>query len=161
MSQNTLHRNIGIALILAESTHVFCCVLPTVVTILSLMASAGAILPIPLFLLDIHEFLHAYEMPMILFSGVVLLMGWGLYLASRATTCEKPHCGPHETVCAGKKDRTRLVLGIASVLFVMNLTVYITLHRGNEDLLPASQVYIDNKHTHNDEASLGAKSKSE
>lgn len=147
MSQDTMHRNIGIAIILAESTHVFCCVLPTLVTILSVMASAGTIIPIPFFLLDIHEFLHAYEMPVIAFSGAVLALGWGLYLTSLITSCEKPHCEPHETVCAGKKDRTRLVLAVATVLFMVNVTVYFTLHRGNEDLLRHGNVHEHN-HEH-------------
>ncbi len=147
MSQDTLHRNIGIAIILAESTHVFCCVLPTLVTIISIMASVGAIIPIPLFLLDIHEFLHEYELPVIAFSGAVLALGWGLYLASRVTVCEKPHCEPHETVCAGKKDRTRWVLAVATALFIVNITIYFTLHRGNEDLLPHGHAH-EQHHEH-------------
>ena len=135
MLQKTLHRNIGIALILSETTHVFCCVLPTVVTVLSLLASAGAAVPIPLFLLDVHEFLHAYEVPVIIGSGALLGLSWGLYGAARRTNCEKPHCETHEMACPRQKDRTRRVLMIATILFAANVTVYLTLHRGNEGML--------------------------
>lgn len=132
-----LQRPLLWTVLLAESTHIFCCVLPTVITVLAVLASFGTVAQMPVFLLDIHELLHEYEVPVILFSGSVLLVGWGIYALSRQIECQKSHCEPHETICAPAKDHTRWVLVAATILFMINITVYVTLHRGSEDLLRA------------------------
>lgn len=147
-SHDKLHRNIGMAIILAECTHVFCCVLPTVVTLLSVLASVGTFIQVPVFLLDIHEFLHAYEIPVITFSGVMLVLGWVLYVVARRIECARPHCEPHETVCAPAKNNTKTILAVASVLFVVNVFVYFTFHRGTEGLLHAQAVEAHHHHEH-------------
>lgn len=134
-SQDKLQRNIALTIIMAESTHIFCCVLPTVVTVLALLSSLGAVTQVPVFMLDLHEILHAYEVPVIVFSGVMLVLGWVMYGVSRQIECQKQHCEPHETVCASRKNNTGLILTVASVLFVVNVTVYFTLHRGSQELL--------------------------
>lgn len=136
ISPQKLQRNIAFAIIMAESTHIFCCILPTVVTVLSVLASLGAVTQVPIFMLDIHEALHHYEIPIITFSGAMLMLGWALYALSRRIDCRKPHCEPHENdTCTPQKNGTRTVLAIASLLFVVNIVVYFTLHRGSEDLL--------------------------
>jgi hypothetical protein len=62
-------RSIAWSIILAESTHVFCCVLPTVVTVMAVLASFGAMTQMPVFILDLHAALHGYEVPVIIFSA--------------------------------------------------------------------------------------------
>lgn len=141
-----LHRNIGLAIILAECTHVFCCVLPTIVTVVGLLSSISAVVQVPVFLLDIHEFLHAYEIPVIAFSGVMLVLGWVLYGVARHIECARPHCEPHETVCAPAKHNTHWILVIASVLFMANIVVYFTLHRESAEMLHTQAVEAHEHH---------------
>jgi hypothetical protein len=145
-----LQRSLLWAVLLAESTHVFCCVLPTLVTVMALMASVGAMAQLPAFILDIHDLLHAYEIPVIIFSGLTLLLGWGVYGLARRIECQKDHCEPHETTCAPAKNNTHVVLMVASVLFLVNVTVYWTLHRRSEDLLHAAgaQAHHHDDHGH-------------
>ena len=140
ISPEKLQRNIAFSVILAESTHVFCCVLPTIVTLLSVLSSLGVVTQVPVLMLDIHEMLHHYEIPIIAFSGAMLILGWVLYGISRKIECAKPHCEPHETVCTPHKNNTKLVLAIASVLFLVNITVYFTVHVRLEGQLHQAEI---------------------
>lgn len=116
------------AVILSESSHVFCCVLPTLFSVLSLMAGAGVISVMPGFMVEIHEVLHGYELPMIFVSAFILAVGWGLHWYSRSIDCHDTGCG--HGPCDTKKDNTHLLLLGASVLFLINVTVYGVFHRG-------------------------------
>lgn len=115
------------AVLLSESSHVFCCVLPTVFSVLSLLSGAGMISVMPAFVSNMHETLHHYELPMIGASAAILLLGWGLHLYSQKIDCHDTGCahGP----CEGKKNKTHLLLMIASLLFVANVSVYALFHR--------------------------------
>jgi hypothetical protein len=143
-----LHRNIGWAIVLAECTHVFCCVLPTVVTVIGVLSSVSTVIQVPVFLLDIHEFLHAYEIPVIAFSGAMLGLGWILYVVARRIECARPHCEPHDTVCAPAKRNTHWVLIAASVLFLVNIVVYGSLHQESADLLHEQAVHAHEHQEH-------------
>lgn len=134
MSSRTqkFQRNLALAVIASESTHVFCCVIPTIVTLISVLASAGVISQVPVFMLDFHEILHHYEIPIIAGSGFMLVLGWILYAISRRIECQKPHCEPHETVCGPQKNNSRAVLIGATLIFILNITVYLTVHVGLE-----------------------------
>ena len=123
-----LHRHIGWAVILTEVSHVFCCVLPTIVTLISVLASMGVAIQVPVLMLDLHDFLHHYEVGIIMLSGVMLAVGWALYMFSRRIECMKSHCEPHETVCAPQKNNTHTVLVVASVVFLINVSVYTFVH---------------------------------
>lgn len=117
-------------LVLSESTHVFCCVLPTLVSIISLLAGAGALTFIPSNLLDVHDLLHHWEVPMIIFSGVLLVLGWGLYGLSQKLNCvQDAHCC--HTPCAPKKSKTFKIMVAATVLFVFNVIIYFAFHSGH------------------------------
>ena len=116
-------------IVLSESTHVFCCVLPTLVSILSLVMGMGALSFLPGFILELHEVLHAYEVPMILFSGVTLALGWGLHAYSRRLDCATDVCCSHEP-CAPKKNNTFKIMIVASILFAFNIVVYFVFHYG-------------------------------
>lgn len=123
-----LQHRIAWTVILAESSHVFCCVLPTIVTLISLLSSVGLIAQVPVVILDIHEALHAYEIPIIAFSGGMMVLGWILYAISRYIECAVPHCEPHETVCTPQKSNAHIILTVASIIFLINITVYFTVH---------------------------------
>ena len=121
------------AVILSETSHVFCCVLPTVISVISLIAGAGLISALPGPVLAVHDMLHAYEIPMIAFSAFILLSGWGLHALSTRLDCRGTGCS-HEP-CAPEKSRTRTVLVVATVLFFCNLSVYLMFHAGHNDML--------------------------
>lgn len=116
-------------LILSESTHIFCCVLPTIVSIISLLAGAGALSFIPSSILDLHDLLHHWEVPMIIFSGALLAIGWGLHMLSERLNCatESTCChGP----CAPKKTLTFKIMVAATALFFFNIVIYFMFHAG-------------------------------
>ncbi len=116
------------ALILSEASHIFCCVLPTLFSVLSLLSGVGLVSVMPAGLERLHGVLHDWEAPMIAVSAVVLAAGWGLYYYSKKINCHDTGCchGP----CEPKKNKVHLVLQIATVLFVVNVLVYAGLHRG-------------------------------
>ena len=116
-------------IVASESTHVFCCVLPTLVSVISLIAGMSALSFLPGFILEIHETLHAYEVPTIAFSGLMLAVGWGLHNYSRKLDCADDSCCAHES-CAPKKDHTFMIMVGATVLFAFNILVYFTFHYG-------------------------------
>lgn len=119
------------SIIISESMHVFCCVLPTLVSVISLLAGVGALSFLPGSILHLHDILHRWEIPMIALSGAILTMGWMLYIASRRIDCHD-EAGCTHGPCAPKKNMTFKVMVFATVLFAFNLTVYFCLHYGHE-----------------------------
>lgn len=119
------------ALVLSESTHVFCCVLPTLVSIISLLAGAGALSFIPSGILDLHDLLHHWEVPIIVFSGVLLALGWGLHLVSEKLNCVDASACCHEP-CAPKKTMTLKIMIAATLLFIFNIVIYFVFHAGKD-----------------------------
>lgn len=115
------------AVVLSESTHIFCCVLPTLFSVLSLFAGIGLISVMPSFLVDLHHLFHQWEVPMLVASAVVLAAGWGFYRYSRSIDCHDAGC--NHASCNPTKNRVRIVLILASALFAVNLFVYFAFHR--------------------------------
>lgn len=115
-------------IMLSETMHVFCCVLPIVVSILSLLAGMGLMSVLPTGLMGFHEFMHDYEWPLITTSGIILALGWGLQVLSRGLDCHNTGCehGP----CSSKKVKSFVVLKVATVLFLVNTSVYLFIHAG-------------------------------
>lgn len=120
--QNTLFWTI----VASETSHVFCCVLPTVVSLASLLSGLGLVSALPAGVLSFHDFMHRWEIPLIIFSGVVLALGWALHIISVRIDCHDSGCG-HEP-CAPKKRRTTGILKIATALFAVNTSVYFAFH---------------------------------
>lgn len=121
------HRHLSIAVLLSEFSHVFCCVLPTVFTVLSFAANLGMITVLPGFILDWHEHLHAYEVPIIVVSGLMLLVGWLAHLSSRQVDCHDHGCA--HPPCDTRKTTNSKILVVASILFAMNLLIYAFVHK--------------------------------
>jgi len=113
--------------VLSELSHVFCCVLPSVFTMLTVLVTMGVMGAMPGWMNDVHDVMHGWEVPIIAMSGVVLVLSWGLHLISKRIDCHDTGC-VHEP-CEPKKDKNALILKIATVLFVTNISVYSIVHR--------------------------------
>lgn len=118
-----LRRNIVWLVIASEVSHLFCCVLPTLAAVLSVAVGVG-LLPIGFTIL--HDVIHGYEIPIIIFSAVMLGLGWWAYWLARRTDCHA--LGHDEHVCHRTTDRSKIYLLVGSALFVMNLAIYFALH---------------------------------
>lgn len=103
-------------------SHIFCCGLPTVVSILSLISGLGFVVSMPFALERLHEFLHQYELHIMVFSGFMVVLGWVLHEFSRRMDCHDTGC--HHPPCDTKKNRSTKVLIFASALFCINLVIY-------------------------------------
>ena len=121
-----IHRAISIAALISEGSHIFCCVLPVLASLLGLIAVMGSVSYVPAGFFALHELIHAYEIPMIIFSGATLLAGWGLYAISIRMDCRNSGCC-HEP-CKPKKRQISRTLVIASILFFINITIYTLVH---------------------------------
>ncbi len=125
-----MRKKIGWTILAVEASHVFCCVLPTLVSLLSLLTSLGLVSSVPKGLTFMHDLMHNWEIPIIIGSGLLLLLGWWLHRFSKTIDCHDNGC-EHEP-CGPKKDRTSLILKIATVIFAFNVLVFVIFHRGLE-----------------------------
>lgn len=125
MRSEKMQKGIFWAVLLSETGHLFCCVLPSVFSVLTLLSGIGISI-MPLWLERFHAVLHAWEIPMIVTSTGILALGWGLYALSRRIDCHDTGCG--HGPCEPKKQYTGKILWIATALFCMNLLVYLTIH---------------------------------
>lgn len=113
--------------ILSECSHVFCCVLPSIFSVFTLLVGVGLVGTMPIWMESVHELMHGYEIPLMVFSGLVVLVGWGLNYVSNKIDCHDTGCG-HGS-CNIKKKKSERILMIATVLFLVNITVYMMVHR--------------------------------
>lgn len=121
------HRHLSIAVLLSEFSHVFCCILPTVFTVLSFAANLGLVSVLPGFILDWHEYIHGYELPIIIGSGAMLALGWLAYLSTRKVDCHDEGCC--HPPCEPQKNTNARILQIASVLFLINISIFLFVHK--------------------------------
>lgn len=136
--------------IMSETGHLFCCALPAILGILSFFSAFGMIGIVPHVLLDLHDFMHRWEVPVIAFSAALLGFGWWLYRNSLKLDCSTEHTCGHPP-CKPKKDRTKIVLLVASVLFGFNFTLYLFFHDGVymwKDSAIEMQSHNDHDHNH-------------
>lgn len=122
-----LRKHFGWAVLLSEASHVFCCVLPTFVTACGILANIGLISAAPAFIMELHEALHHYEIPIIVFSGLMVAAGWIVHCATRDVDCHDTGCT--HPPCDGKKTNNSKILIIATCLFALNLVIYFGIHR--------------------------------
>lgn len=121
-----LQKILGVTIIASETTHIFCCALPVLVSTFSLLSVLGLVAVAPQPILYLHDVIHDYEIPLIIFSGVILALGWGLFMLSLKLDCRSQGC-EHEP-CTPQKKRTSTILKVATVLFVFNVTIYALVH---------------------------------
>ena len=122
-----LRRHFGWAVLVSELGHVFCCVLPTIFTVLSFAANIGLIGMSPGWMLELHAQIHSYEVPIIIFSGSILVIGWVADSLSHKVDCHDTGCG--HSACDKEKSRNHKIMIIASCLFAINLFIYIVVHK--------------------------------
>lgn len=123
------------AVLVSELGHVFCCVLPIVFSVMSVLSGLGIVASMPAGLVSFHDVMHAYEVPMIAMSAVILVFGWAALWYSRNNDCHEVSDCSHKP-CGPRKSLTHKILIAASILFVINVSVYTFIHRAGE----ASQV---------------------
>ena len=135
-----LRRHFGLAVLISELGHVFCCVLPTIFTVLSFAANIGLIGMAPSWLMEIHARIHHYEVPIIIFSGVILILGWVAFYLSRKVDCHDTGCG-HPPCDTGKTENGKIMV-IATILFLINLSIYAFVHKNILHLDIFSPVHV-------------------
>lgn len=123
-----IQKALGWAILASETSHVFCCVLPTLAGVFSLLSGLGVIGIMPAGIMEFHEIMHHWEVPMIVASGVILALGWAIYAVSVRLDCHDTGCV--HGACAPNKNRTAQILKIATVLFVVNTTIWLAFHAG-------------------------------
>lgn len=133
-------------IIASEASHVFCCVLPTLLSVLSLFAGAGGLGLLPGFVFDAHDLMHKYELPMIIISACVLVLGWAMHIYSQKIDCHDTGC--HHPPCEETKAKTHWLLIGATALFLMNVMVYMAFHRG--DTAQISAPHAAEMHEHDE-----------
>lgn len=133
MNFDRVQKSLAVAIIASEASHVFCCVLPTLFSIISLAAGVGLIAAMPPGFDALHEIMHKWELPIIAISGLVVLAGWGVHYLAVKVDCHDTGCvhGP----CGPKKHKAGTILKLATALFLANITVYLFFHHGMEAIL--------------------------
>jgi len=126
--------------------HVLCCGLPTVVSIISLVSGLGIMVTLPLGLDGLHDFIHDYEIAILVFSGTMLAFGWVLHEISRRIDCRDTGCG--HPPCAPKKKSSVKLLIFASFLFAINLAVYVFTHDMCDHCLASEIAALNGAHKH-------------
>ncbi|MBL8637212.1 MAG: hypothetical protein JNN09_01790 [Alphaproteobacteria bacterium] len=121
------HRGFGWAVLLSELGHVFCCVLPTLFTILSFAANIGLVGKAPGALLSLHEKMHHYEIPIIIFSGGMVGLGWGVFVLAKKFAARGGDCS--NAACGKEQCHNRNILIIATLLFVVNVLIFAFVHK--------------------------------
>lgn len=135
------------AIILSESSHIFCCVLPTIISIASLLGAFGVIVTLPGWLEDIHDAMHAWEPAMVAVSVVVVALGWALYFYNKRAECCH-HTGCHHAPCGPRKRVANKILIVATVLMVFNLGMYFGVHRPMSAHEHKTHAHADEAHDH-------------
>ena len=132
------------AILMTETSHIFCCVLPTLFSVAGLLAGFGVIATIPGWLESFHEIMHGWELPVLMFSAAMIGLGWAFHFYSQKSDCHDHGC-EHEP-CGPRHRRASKILVAASVLLVVNAAVYFGLHRPQDQ--HAMEISAEDAHDH-------------
>lgn len=124
-----IQKSLSLAVIASEGMHVFCCVLPTLFSLMGLLAGLGVVAALPPSMIAFHDFMHDWEVPMIVASGIILALGWAAVVYSDKVDCHSSGCA--HGACAPRKTRAHKILIVASVLFFVNVVIYFGVHRSD------------------------------
>lgn len=122
-----------IGIIATEISHIFCCVLPLLFSVLALLAGLGLVIVLPDWMTDLHDVMHGYELPVIIAAGVMVVLGWAAYLYSYENDCHDHGCS-HQP-CAPRKKTASKLLKIGTFLFLVNIVVFLFFHDGIERIM--------------------------
>jgi len=141
------------AVVLSELSHVFCCVLPTLFSVLTVLAGLGLISVVPGFIMEWHDAIHAYEVPIILSSGVITVLAWLVWFNAKEADCHDTGCG--HPPCAPRKSRAHTILVVGTALFVINAAIFLFLHYLPEpgvDVFGIHEATVEAHHEHDGHA---------
>lgn len=113
------------ASVLTQLGHIFCCGLPLLFSVLSLLSGLGVMMVMPSEMIFLHEMTHDYEVPMLVFAAIIISVGWGLHYIAWRMDCLKTGCS-HEP-CGQKKKRSSKILAFSTVLFAFNVSLFLLL----------------------------------
>lgn len=125
--RDKVHHVVSWVALLSAFSHVFCCGLPTLVGILSLLTSFGTFSTLLPGFNALHNLLSQYEMALIVFSVAVLMVGWGVQLHADHVDCHDSGCC--HPPCDPKKISARRLLWLATVVFILNTGLAVAFHR--------------------------------
>ncbi|MFZ2619787.1 MAG: hypothetical protein WAX89_02845 [Alphaproteobacteria bacterium] len=131
------------AVILAELSHVFCCGIPILAAALSMWTQLG----MGAGFLAFHDAMHAYEVPVLIFSGCMIALSALLQFASHKVHCQTA-C--HHGDCTPKKFQASKMFWVALALYGANLAVYF-MHLSwaeEHDHMHAEEVHDHDEHAH-------------
>lgn len=77
--------------------------------------------------MNIHNGMHAYEIPVIIFSGAMVALGWIAHFLGKNVDCHDTGCG--HPPCTPQKSKNSKVLLVATLLFALNILIYFGVHR--------------------------------
>lgn len=117
---------INIVAVTSEISHFFCCGIPILFSIFSLIMSLGLSASMPMGLDHLHHIMHDYERPMMMVSAVIILLAWALHYVAYRIDCHSTGCG--HGACSPKKKRSATILIVATVLFAINVSAYFAIH---------------------------------
>jgi len=143
---NKMQKTLFLSVLVSELGHIFCCVLPVLLSLLGLFSAFGILSLVPGFIWETHDFMHKWELVIISISAAFLAMGWGIafYLQKNIDDSHN-HCTDGH--CAGQAaKRTKLILIFATVLFAFNFSVYLLVHK------EGAPFYTDTTHQHHADA---------
>lgn len=123
--------------------HIFCCGLPLLFSFLSILVGLGVTTVFPAGLVEFHEAMHAWELPILIFSGIVLFIGWSLHIISERIDCHNTGC-VHEP-CGQKKKKSHRILIMATILFCMNSALLFIFH---DQGIAIEDHHVTEKHIH-------------
>ena len=144
--KETIQKSLGFAVIASEGVHIFCCVLPTLFSLLGLLAGLGVIAVLPPAIIAFHDVMHEWEVTIIAASGFVLALGWAAAWYSKRIDCHSSGCA--HGACAPQKNRAHTILKFASILFVVNVLIYTTVHRSDWFAKGVGAPLIHSEHGH-------------
>lgn len=110
---------------------------------MGVLSSAGLMAGAPEFIENIHDSIHHYEVPIIVFSGVMVALGWVFHLSSRTVDCHNTGCV--HPPCDEKKITNSKILLISTLLFIVNLVIYFGIHK---NVFEVEAFNVQEEHTH-------------
>lgn len=136
------HKVIHWVTLASTLSHIFCCGIPMVVGLLSLLAGMGALTTILPGLESMHHRMHSIELPLLVFSALMLALGWAVHVHGRKVDCHSTGCS--HPPCEPKKTRASLLMIIATALFAFNVVTLVFMHKDE----PAAIHHMEDPHQH-------------
>lgn len=105
--------------VITSLSHIFCCGLPVAMSILGVSSALGVVGVTTVW----ESVLHEWETEILMFSGIMLLVGIILQYISYKIDCIED-AGCHHEPCAPKKRTWFYVLLAASLVYLVNVFVF-------------------------------------